>query len=55
MNLFLEEYKTWSTPDGTLWARVHEEYLGRQHQVRICLVDSVGRVYHYDRDQVIER
>lgn len=54
MGLF-NDYRTWSTPDGTLWARIDSEYVGLKSQPRVVLVDTVGRVYHYDSDQVHPR
>jgi hypothetical protein len=42
----------WETPDGPLTAMIYEEYLGLRGQQRLGLVDSQGRVYHYDADLV---
>jgi hypothetical protein len=40
------------TPDGPFLGWPRELYLGLRGQLRICLVDRVGRVSHYDTDLV---
>jgi hypothetical protein len=49
-----ETFLTWTAPDGPLVARVREYYRGLRGQMRICLVDKVGRVHHFDVDEVVE-
>lgn len=45
----------WLLPDGTtLVAEVYEEYVGLSGQARVGLVDSMGRVYHYDLSDIEE-
>lgn len=38
-------------PDGARFA-IREEYVGLREQLRICLVDAVGRCWHYDKTEV---
>jgi hypothetical protein len=44
--------RQFDTPDGKIFATVTEEYKGLQGQDRVALVDLVGRVRHYDVEQV---
>lgn len=48
MTLF-DDYIEWETPDGRLRARLAAQYNGLSGQPRVQLVDTVGRVYHYDK------
>ncbi len=46
---------TWFTPhhgEEGVTARIKERYVGLHGQMRIALVDGVGRVWHYDSDEV---
>lgn len=43
------EFHRWMTPDGPLEAAEYERYIGLRGQVRVGLVDRMGRVFHYDR------
>ena len=42
----------WSTPHGNLLAELREIYVGLRRQERVMLVDALGRVHHFDRDEV---
>lgn len=44
-------YRTPHHPKGEK-LRVKERYPGLQGQMRIALVDKVGRVWHYDEEEV---
>lgn len=44
--------KLYRTPDGVLTAYIYEYYLGLKGQARVGLVDTQGRVHHYDRDEI---
>jgi hypothetical protein len=45
----------WLLPDGTtLVARIYESYLGLRGQARVGLVDSMGRVYHFNLSDIEE-
>jgi hypothetical protein len=48
----LEPMSSWQTPDGVLVAYVGARYTGLRDQPRICLVDRLGRVHHYDEHAV---
>lgn len=40
------------TPHGEIVGRVVDLYTGLRGQMRVCLVDRVGRVFHYDTDEL---
>lgn len=44
--------RIWYTPHGELMAKVKERYYGLRSQVRIGLVDAMGRVHHYDASEL---
>lgn len=44
--------RVWYTPHGEIFGRVYERYYGLRSQVRIALVDAVGRVHHYDATEL---
>jgi hypothetical protein len=48
-------YSKWETPDGDITAKVYDRYDGLRGQRRIALVDRMGRVYHYDENQVKQK
>lgn len=48
----VDSYRIWYTPHGELWARVKERYYGLHSQVRLGLVDKLGRVHHYDVTEI---
>lgn len=48
----VETERIWYTPHGELMAKVCERYYGLHSQVRLGLVDAVGRVHHYDASEV---
>ena len=45
-------FNLWRTPRGVIVARVVERYTGMSGQPRVLLVDTTGRVHHYDELEV---
>lgn len=48
-------WRIYDTPFGRLVGYVRERYRGVRDQRRLCIVDPLGRVHHFDEDEVVER
>lgn len=48
----LDALAPFGTPGGLIVGRVLERYAGLAGQARVALVDVVGRVHHYDLDDL---